>query len=284
MRLRQALILAINTSILAVLFVFMGWLYWTSRGDVEREAAASIARAAKITGDLAAMRERELSGLARSLASAPMLRGALGTRDRETINDVLAAAAAKNGLLAVEIRRGGAAQFGVPPRGWTALTGEADAGGGLTLRLTQAPDVELLRSWTAITGAFYAIRSAAGTPIVADLPEGEDPQALRVQPSRGSAPIVVSGKSSYCAAQAVLLGGRLTGTLFEPRDPFWKAFERRRNSLIVLGAALFFMGLLLSIGFAEAVERFSRAGGSGRSEDWQALLDEIEAQRARAPR
>jgi hypothetical protein len=251
MKLRQALILAINTSILTVLFVFMCWLYWSEKSGVDAAVVAATERTAKITQELVRLRQRELSALARSLAGGPMLRAALSTGDRDTIDDVLSGMAAKN-KVAAEVRRGGQARFG---RGAAGLSGEADAGDGLTLRLSQAPDAELLGSWTAVTGAYYSIDGGAR-----NVPDGRE---------HYSSPVAAEG-----------LPSRLTQHI--PREPFWKPFEKRRNTLIVLGAALFFLGLLLSVAFAEAVERLSRA--SSGAEEWARLLDEIEAGRPGQPR
>ncbi|MDO8757487.1 MAG: hypothetical protein Q7J64_05710, partial [Elusimicrobiota bacterium] len=173
MKLRQALILAINTSILAVLFVFMSWLYWSSRADVERSAEASMERAVKTTEVLAGLRERELSALARSLAASPMLRGALATSDRETIADVLASASAKNGLSSVQVIQGGKPLYGAGAGAWTAFIGEAEIDAGRILRLTQPPVPELLDSWTGITEAFYALGSAKDGFAAKNLPAAE---------------------------------------------------------------------------------------------------------------
>ncbi len=106
MKLRHALILAINTSILAVLFAFSTWLYVSSKAGVEKQVGAGLTRAAAISERLAGLREAELSSLAQSIAVSPMLRGALGTGDAETIRDVLRSLAAKNSLDVVAVVRG----------------------------------------------------------------------------------------------------------------------------------------------------------------------------------
>ena len=71
--------------------------------------------------------------------------------------------------------------------------------------------------------------------------------------------------------------------IFAERAPFWRSFERRRNSLVVLGAALFFAGLLASALFARLIER-AAAPPAADDARFQRLLDEIEAARAGRPK
>lgn len=240
------MVLAINTSILAVVFTFSAWLYWSTRVEVQAQVESSLARAAAMTDALAALKTRELSALAQSMAVSPMIRGAMATGDSATIRDVLDTLARKNGVAAVTLK----------PGGREGLSGRAAMEGGRELWVRQAPDRELLESWSAVTGVRYALRK----PEVDDLPAAE--------------------RHRYYAREVRLAGGALQATIFAERAPLWRSFEARRNSLVVLGAALFFAGLLMSALFARLIEKVSPDAAPSSGEDFQRLLDEIEAARA----
>jgi hypothetical protein len=258
---RHALILAINTSILAVLFAFTSWLYLDAKADVDKQVDASLTRSTKIVDSLARLRERELSSLAQSLATSPQLRGAAATGDRETIEDVLRSMAAKNGLTLVAVGQAKELRYGsLPAKSRTLegkLFGTAPLDGGGWLAAAQAPDRGLLDAWSEITAVRLSIK-APGLAV-------DNLGAL-------------DAESSY-VREHKLLDGKLEASLFAPRDPFWRAFKQRRDSLVVLGAALFFLGLILSAIFAELVARFS---ASSQTDDWKRLLREIEAVREKA--
>lgn len=253
----QAMVLAINTSILSVVFAFSTWLYWSMRSEVHAQVEASLVRAAVMTEALADLKSRELSALAQSMAVSPMLRGALATNDGATIADVLRTFAKKNGLTDVVLAqgRGGRACGNDPrfPAGCRWLVGRAPIDNS-AVEVRQAPDEALLDAWTAVTGVRYAIAQ----PAVDNLPPPE--------------------RDRYYAREAVLEGGFKT-TIFAERAPFWRSFESRRNTLVVLGAALFFAGLVLSAFFAWLIERAEPSAAGAAGPHVQRLLDEIESAR-----
>ena len=283
MSLRNAMILAINTSLLAVLFVFSAWLYRGARAEAQARVAEDMDRAAAMTRSLAGLRERELGGVALSLAASPMLRGAVATGDRETVEDVLASVAAKNSLDLAAVTRGGSVLYARATGGKDgnpAFLAETPLGqgGDISLRVGQRASSAVLDSWSAITGVRYALRpSAPGS--AHNLPAEDAALAAAAAPSAGAA-VVSAGPGKYYARETTALDGRLRLTLFHPYAPFWRGFEATRNSLVVLGSALFFLGLLLSVFFAGLIERHALREG-GRSEAWAPLLDEIERARTR---
>lgn len=283
MRLRHALILAINTSILAVLFAFSAWLYASTRREAEAQAAAGLARSGEITEKLAELRERELSSLAQSVAASPMLRGALATGDGETIRDVLRSLAARHGLHAVAVRRAGRVLHRHPADArpleegrFVGLASASPDGGGDELAIAQRPSPALLEAWSGITGARYALRGGPDPAPTHDLP-AED-AALAAKSPGTALSVLSSGARRWYAAERPLLGGRFSVSIFLPHAPFWESFESRRNSLVVLGAFLFFGGLLLSLAFAPLVERHASAAGSDALV--ASLVEEIEKARA----
>ena len=138
-----------------------------------------------------------------------------------------------------------------------------------------APERELLESWTAVTGARYAL---SGSAAAHNLPKGDEALASRGLVAGVQA--VDGEKERYYALAAPLAGGALRAAVFAERAPFWRSFESRRNSLVVLGAALFFAGLLLSALFAGLIERAGGAAAPAQAAGFQRLLDEIEAARA----
>ncbi|MBI4346134.1 MAG: hypothetical protein HY553_04725 [Elusimicrobia bacterium] len=251
----QAMVLAINTSILSVVFAFSAWLYWSTRSEVHAQVEASLARATVMTEALADLKSRELSALAQSMAVSPMLRGALATNDASTIDDVLRTFAAKSGLTDVAVR--GRRVCRSDPT-WAAgcgwLTGQAPIERG-ALEVRQNPDKALLDAWTAVTGVRYAVAH----PAVDNLPAAE--------------------RDRYYARESRLAKAGSKITIFAERAPFWRSFESRRNTLVVLGAALFFAGLVLSALFAWLIERAEPAAPGAAGPHIQRLLDEIESAR-----
>jgi hypothetical protein len=281
MKLRHALILAINTSILAVLFAFSTWLYVSSKAGVEKQVGAGLTRAAAISSRLAELREAELSSLAQSIAVSPMLRGAMGTGDAETILDVLRSLAAKNALDVVAIVRGSKTVYsagkGEIPAG--RFLGRAALSDGEALVVGQAPTPALLDTWSGITDVRYALR-AGDAPPTSNLPAAD--AALAAKRSAGSADVLTSGENRYYARELPVLGGRFTLGLYAPYAPFWASFETQRDSLVVLGGFLFFGGLILSVGFAALIDKHApRVSGSGDHSALVAdLIEEIEKARA----
>ena len=284
MKLRHALILAINTSILAVLFAFSTWLYVSSKAGVEKQVGAGLTRAAMITARLAELREAELSSLAQSIAVSPMLRGALGTGDAETIRDVLRSLAAKNALDVVAIVRGpktiySAGTAGIPAGRFLGRAALAGGGDGESLVVGQTPTAALLDTWSGITGVRYALRAGAAPP-THNLPAAG--AALAAKRAGGEADVLTSGEDRFYARELPLLGGRFTLGLYAPYAPFWENFETQRDSLVVLGGVLFFAGLILSVGFAALIDRHApRGAGPGdNSKVVAGLIEEIEKARA----
>lgn len=256
----QAMVLAINTSILSVVFAFSAWLYWSTRSEVHAQVEASLARAAVMTEALADLKSRELSALAQSMAVSPMLRGALATSDRATIDDVLLTLAKKNGLSNV-VLADEAKGCGGGAGGCRWLFGRAAVGGARVVEVRQAPDKQLLESWTAVTGVRYAVAEPAVDNIAA------------------------AERDRYYSRDTRFGKAALSATIFAERGPFWRSFESRRNTLVVLGAALFFAGLVLSALFAWLIDRAGPStAGTAQGPDVQRLLDEIEsARRERRP-
>ena len=269
----QAMVLAINTSILAVIFVFSSWLYLSTKAEVLLQVDSSLARAVAMTDALATLKSRELGTLAQSMAVSPMLRGAAATGDAATIRDVLDTLARKNGVAAVELRSAGKLRYGSGKEG-RGFSGSAPAG-EQQLWVWQAPDRPLLDSWSGVTGARYALAEGG----VHNLPaEDAGLSSRKVSPSKVEA---LEGESGlYYARAADFGGGKLQGVVFAERSPFWRSFESRRNSLIVLGAVLFFAGLLLSAVFARLFAGAAQDGTPASSAEFQGLLDEIESARA----
>lgn len=281
MKLRHALILAINTSILAVLFAFSAWLYVSSKAGVEKQVAAGLTRSAAISARLAELREAELSSLAQSIAVSPMLRGALGTGDAETIRDVLRSLAAKNALDVVAVVRGpktiySAGKGEIPPG---RFLGRAALSDGEALVVGQAPTPALLDTWSGITGVRYSLR-AGDAPATHNLPAAD--AALAGRRAWGPADVPTSGAERYYARELPILAGRFTLGLYAPYAPFWESFEAQRDSLVVLGGFLFFGGLILSMGFAALIDKHSPRGegSGGHSEVVAGLVEEIEKARA----
>lgn len=274
MNLFQAMVLAINTSILAVLFAFSAWLYTSSRAEVLTEMQASLSRAAKVTDALAALKTRELGVLAQSMAVSPMLRGAVATNDGATIRDVLETLARKNTVAAVQLYSGGKLRHGFG--GGAGFKGRAPAG-EQELEVWQAPDRALLDSWTAVTGMHYAL---TGAKLGVDNLPREDGRLATHRPPRGEAAAVDGEKGRYYAQESPLADGDFQVVIFAERAPYWRSFEARRNSLAVLGAALFFVGLLLSALFARLIEKSAAQRPAGDVAQFQRLLDEIEAVRS----
>jgi len=268
MQTRHALILAINTSILIVLFAFSAWLYVASKAEVEQEVSSALDRAAAMTERLCELREKELSGLAQSIAVSPMLRGALSTGDGPTIRDVLATFGQKNGLALVSVGRH---RWGADGPGGLLLGRTALSEGSGELTVGVAPDRALLDPWSEISGARVGLRAGKGA-VVHNLPSDYP---------AGTETLVRAGDTRFYRRGAALLDGRFQGEFFLEYAPYWSAFERRRDSLAVLGGGLFFFGLLLSVGFAELIARGAEGpGGASRPAELAALLDEIEGLRA----
>jgi hypothetical protein len=281
MKLQHSLILAINSSILAVLFVFTGWLFTTSKREVEVEVVASLDRAAAMTERLARVRERELNGIAQSQGASPMLRGAVATNDADTIADVLSGVADKNGLTVAALVDGKASVYASKPDAvkksvsqLTAgmFTGRASGDEPLTLLVAQDPTTALLDVWSEISGVRYAVIGRDFNNLPA-----EDQGLLGRLPT-GVSPITLdSVKTKYYARRANVLDGRFNVALFVPRAPFWQRFEARRNSLVVLGSVLFFLGLLMSIGFSRFISTEAAADAPRAGAEWSRLVADIDS-------
>lgn len=292
MPLRHALILAINTSLLTVLFTFTAWLYRDARANVHKTVDSSLVRAAAITGHLARLREVELSGLAMNLASSPMLQGALATADRETIEDVLSSLVSKNTLAWAGLAREDVLRHASAPPlqgqdlsvlGAGHFLGKAaTARSGFTLILAEKPTPSLLDAWSEITAVSYAVHGPAKSDPIHNLPPVD--AALLAQRPDPAGTSVRSAAGVYYARRATVQENRFDIDIFAPREEFWSDFKTRRNSLVVLGGILFFAGLCLSILFAGLIERHALAEGASASEDWRRLLSEIEAARAGRPK
>jgi hypothetical protein len=294
MKLRQALVLAINTSILAVLFAFSAWLYTSTRRHVQADAGKAFERGAAMTEKLASLRERELTGLAQSLAGGPMIRAAVSTEDRATIEDALRSSAKSGGVELVLLSSGGKVRFSSKSAGGTVdaatrgrFRGKAslDAGGkSYDLWAAEKPSRQNLDAWTGITGLRYAFTEPKESGDPNNLPEEDAGLAAPGKSANGKEPGVVTGTQKYYAIEVKLLGGRFETVLYDRYAPYWEEFEERRNSLVVLGTGLFFLGLLLSVLFAWLIDKYAPAGESGPTDraEWKRLLSEIESARRAA--
>lgn len=287
MNIRNTLVLGINTSILLVLGVFCFWLFFSYSSDVNRQVAVKIGNSEKIVQRLVKLRENELSEIARSLATGPVLRSVLSTRDEETIQGVLENLAKSNGLDVIAIGDG---QNFV----YSYTTGKEEnlrkdfrsrfkgfaniPGSKLELAIADLSSKDLLNAWTEILdGRIALIPNHNPREMILNLWEGTD-GLLKEKPVRVDPYVYFHNSVSYYGQDMVLFNDNLTVRLFFERGPFWQSFEKRRNELVVIGLSLFFLGIIISLVIAKRIESQI---GSVKTEgegfvDGDSLLEEIE--------
>ncbi|MEE8074659.1 MAG: hypothetical protein V3T60_03430 [Candidatus Binatia bacterium] len=283
------MILAINTAILVVLFAFAAWLYQSSESEVERQVVSSMERVSAMTARLARLRERELSTRAQSFTVSPLLRSAVITRDAETIEDVLASFARKNSLASAVLVQDAKVVYANNPQHREARADDVlkgmfrgrallgRTGGGLTLVLGERPSPSLLDEWSEITLVRYGFRSPPSALAINNIMAGD--ATIRSKENLPERPIVVSSpQNTFYARTTQILDGRFVLGIYDRYEPYWAGFQAQRNSLVVLGTSLFFVGLLMSFGFAYLIERYalSDASQARSSSEWKEMLEEIE--------
>lgn len=283
------MILAINTAILVVLFAFAAWLYQSSESEVERQVVSSMERVSAMTARLARLRERELSTRAQSITVSPLLRSAVVTRDAETIEDVLASFAKKNSFASAVLIQDAKVVYANNPQHREARADDVlkgmfrgrallgRAGGGLTLVLGESPSPSLLDEWSEITLVRYGFRAPPSALAIHNIMAGD--ATIRSKENLPERPIVVSSpQNTFYARTTQILDGRFVLGIYDRYEPYWAGFQAQRNSLVVLGTSLFFVGLLMSFGFAYLIERYALSDASQErsSSEWKEMLEEIE--------
>lgn len=250
----QILILATSSIIaLAVLSICI-WLYYSMKSEVESKVSQELDRSISLVTELTNLKRRELKQTANSLVEGPLLKGALASVHTETIEDVLKDITTINNLSFVAVIDGKTILYSnfedefrdenIKELTQKHIIGVAKLDGdNKRLIIGLKINHEFMITWEKISKSSIIVSDGAGKPIVFDpvLPEipslkiGDDLQHIAIN------------DEEYYSKSKGFLNNTVYFHVLNPKKIFWVEFKKKRNSLIFLGVALFFLGILLSI-------------------------------------
>jgi hypothetical protein len=287
---RQIVTLVITLSALIMILIFTIWLYIKAKDEVTVKATQHFSRAASITKDIVELKKMELKALSNSLVNGPILKGALTTMHKETIEDTLNNLVQKNKLKFALILEDKNIKHGVGPFeegtgvkqivagnliGVAKFTGRLK---GYKLLLGLGINKNIIASWNKVTDSSYSIFNKSGEFLLSNKEE----KSLAWQ-EKDNETLHVDTEGKFYYWQMHLLKETLPVQIFVSKEKFWHEFHKTRNSLIFVGVTLFFLSLIMATFFAKFLENYLAKNFVERGElnftgkDFQALLCEIES-------
>ncbi|MDB9786558.1 hypothetical protein OAB57_00485 [Bacteriovoracaceae bacterium] len=287
--LQQVIILLNTSSILVIILVFCVWLYSTEKEAVGVSVNKDVVKMISITKNLSILKKENLNILAQKIAGSTMYRSALFTSHEGTIVDTLESIVAQNGLdfvLVVEKKRILYAGFldkshtdvGIKKLVHGTYIGVAKTfQDGKRLLIGSKLTNKEIDGWSKITGAKYVSFKENNEVIISNL----DSKALEsYTPSFLNGKIQVTPKGNHYGSYFPMIKNTLHLYVFVEKNPYWIEFTKKRNSLILLGSILFFIGLLMSTLLSMILKKIITGGveGSDLSEKiLSKILHEIES-------
>jgi hypothetical protein len=287
-QIKQILILSISTCFLLVILVFSFWLYHSNKNQLDILASDHLQRVGHLLKGLNEIKQKEMKSLALTLSNSSILKGALATGHKKTIEDVLKNVVDKNELDFAAVLEKKSLKFyysnidGIKNPDHikevtqgrylgaqkVSITGRED----IIFLIAHRIDLATIQNWEEITNAKILVYDHDGSVYLNNIDKVDikwnDKKSLNIDPA---------GK--YFFSHIKLLKETLPIQFLIERSPYWDGFKKKRNSLIILGLILFLIGIFISLIISKIISHYLdlRSLGNNLShEHWKEVLSYVD--------
>lgn len=278
------LTLIISTSILLIILFFSLWLYQSSKTTVEENVLSAMIRTKRITKNLVHIKRKELDILAESITISPLLKGSLATGHEKTIVDVMDSLKSKHDIDNILILKNKRLVFSDSSISEDKTIKELVSGKIIgksqitiarqlqyTVLVIKELTKEILNDWSLITQGQYVAVGSSGDLLAQNTKTIMTPEIL---PTSSDGQRKFDGIEYYFHTLS-LFKNTLKLVIMKEKSLFWIEFTKNRNSLVVLGVILFFVGVVISIIFSKLFERYIDSHQRVEMSLSDSLLEEI---------
>lgn len=282
---KQVFILSITGLVGIIILAFAIWLFYGMRNDTERRVSEEIKGSLFYIQELTRLKRSELSILARTISTSPMLKASTRTSDVATIEDVLEEIQISNELAFLAIVQNKVVKYSslkdfVRGERINNLTqhhfiGAIRLPAEQTLVIGKKIDLDILHAWEKLLNATLIVSDSDFIPVL-----NSTPTEIEKMPSGDGLKEITIGKRDFYSNHISLFNDQTNFHILYDKSFFWDAFAKRRNSLIFTGFLLFFLGLMASIFISSLIEPLIRKKmGLAREQDvdLERLLQDIDA-------
>lgn len=218
------------------------------KNNVDEEIYRTFSRSEQTTEHLIELKKQELINLGKNIISGPILRSSLGTRDKETIQDVLNQISTANNLQILQIinlnneieyKNNGT----VGSSFLVQATVEIEWLQGYKLHVEKTISADSLATWEKIIGMSYGTK---------DTYNQEDYYSYKLK--------------------------NYDQNLFLDKQDYREQFRKSRNRVLLTSMCMFLVGIIYSLALGKIAEKYISNQGYSNSDkkEWLKLLSEIE--------
>ena len=287
---KQFIVISVSSTVMIVVLTLVVWLYNSSKKDSLKAVENRMRRIEKIIDGLSNIKKKELSTLSVGIASRPLIKSALKTKHKKTIEDVLKSVLDKNDLDFIIILENKVIRYFVTTVKPEILTLKSIASGkfigqskinvssnsNYTLMIGGKLDDNDLKFWSEISNAKFKILNSINEVVVSNV----DRKDLTNENLITQGVINVTSDNKYYFREIHKLGKSLKIRYFIDKKYYSDAFVRKKNQLLLIGGSLLFLGILLSLFVAEVIIKIFNKGTTfnpeAKDRDFEALITEIE--------
>ncbi len=249
---KQILILSSSTIIAIAVISICIWLYYSMRNEVEKKVNNNIESSTVLIKQLIQLKKKELTSLANSISEGPLFKSAMVSVHNETIEDVLNDLAKINNLNFIAVIEGKFikySNFKDVARGEkiNSITSAHFLGvkniNGKKMRMVIGEKIssKLISTWEEMTKSHIITTDKSYKILLSPLSHKE-----MSMPNQESLSQITIKNTPYYMKAISLFKNSYHIHVLKTKSHFWNDFYKKRNSLIFLGVALFFFGIILS--------------------------------------
>lgn len=269
-KLKQIVTIVITSSILIITFTFILWTSHIEKKENNINFHNKLEETKNIINGLVEVKKMKMKALADTIATSPVLRGAVSTDHKGTINDVLNTIKEKNNLNFALLIKDKKIQYsdnetlkrdiGIKDLSSAKFLGATKINDFIFL-ISSSLKKEELDQWSNITGAKFILNDKNNQIIIRNYPHDE-------VKSDGS-PLSFSKNSKYLIGGLKELKETMTINFYISIEHMKRSFERKRNKYLLLGGVLTFFGFVIGIIISSIISKMMKdqSGTSNKTID-----------------
>lgn len=277
---KQIVIISLTSCLLFFIFVFLFWTYNDSKIQNRDLILEDIKNTQKMLEDLGTLKVRELNTIAKGISYGPLLKGALASQHLPTIEDVLRSIKNKNKVDFILVLKDKRIQYRGVDKGHEDSSIKEIAAGHFIgkakikdkfLIIGKKLISDDLTLWKKMTNASFEVMGENDKIALSNYTGKSVKGSSKTD-------IQLTSDNKFYYSTKKLLKGTLNIKFYLSAKPYNESFERKRNSLIILGVVLLFIGLVLSVAISKLLFNFLNKAilKKADSGNFNYLIEEIE--------
>ena len=277
---KHLFVLLFSTSLLFFIFFLCFWIHIQEKERVENQIIKDLERSEIITRNLIKLKRIELKHLSKNISESPLLKSALSTKHKETIEDVLQSISIKSNFDIVILNKKTNNVEYTSIKSYigdikTATKGKLIGSSiyrDLQIILIKNISLEDLRSWKEITNVEYRLYKHDFSPLIHKGSPNTN-SLPTYQESDLKKKIIITDKSYHKVFN--VLKGTLKIEISLNKIKQWTSFYKKRNQLIFAASLLFLTAVMISIFLATIINKKVNEEKENQEEDKKSNHHEI---------